>query len=424
MADNDNSTVANYVVVEFNAVVANSGANVKGGTFRRRDGRQPDLLAQCHGDDRGAEDRHRQGDHQHQSKHYLVTYQLTFNNTGNSTAYSVALSDTLPGTDGSVTGSTGGSWTTSFSGTGLTGSLASLAAGSTATVTYTVTASATGVAATQAAVTWQSVATSTGGAAGSATGARNYDGSNASVDNYQIHRQHRLDRGRRACVVRGAGGSERREPALASVPGADRSAFSTVTTTNGVQVTASSETFTLATGGTSVFGSLTTTTDTSTGAYGFLLPSQETVSIEGATASSSGSVTLSVPTSVTASSVQYKIWYDYVGSTATLSQSTTSAQSLSGTSQLADFAYAGGDTAPTISWNAAGVVYTNGIAAIALGNATAVSDPEIDANFPSYSYLNGQMIVQRSGGHRYPRHVLVVRQRPDAVGWQCVSIRL
>ena len=109
VADNDNSTVANYVVVEFNAVVANSGANVKGGTIPAAVTvasltSSPNATVTIE-EPKIAIDKVITSINQSTD---LVTYQLTFNNTGNSTAYSVALSDTLPGTDGSVTGSTGG----------------------------------------------------------------------------------------------------------------------------------------------------------------------------------------------------------------------------------------------------------------------------------------------------------------------------
>ncbi|MGN6233710.1 MAG: DUF4347 domain-containing protein [Trinickia sp.] len=200
LSNNDGSPIGNYVIVEFNAVVANVAANVQGAAAM--------AASLTVG---GATSNNVNVSVEEPSVSVTktatavdnatgtVTYQVTVKNTGGSTAYNVAIDDPAATNESNVTfvsatgAGVGGAGQAATTASDLNYAIGQLGAGGSEVITYTVqVAPGQTVQNDTAAVLWQSLSGqqtfngSTGGAVGSTTGARDFDSVVGAPDSYRV----------------------------------------------------------------------------------------------------------------------------------------------------------------------------------------------------------------------------------------------
>jgi uncharacterized repeat protein (TIGR01451 family) len=372
LSNNDGSALSNFVVVEFNAVVANTGASTHGATDQvtmTAGGTSSNTVSVAVDEPTltitktaTAVD----------TVDNTITYSVTVQNTGNSTAYNVGIDDLAVANESNVAFGTasgaGVGGVNSTTNTDLHYTLASLGVNGTETLTYTVkVAPGTTVMNDTAAATWQSLAGpqtfngSTTGAAGTDTGPRDFDPVvNPAVNAYRVtaatdvgtaHGQIWQDLGNDITTFSQTGGSN--DTPLA-----------------GVEVTASI---------TQPDGSVIheTTTTAADGSYDFgLLPD--------------GNVVVTLGTGVPANET---LVYDPHGSAAASPPSASFASDGNATNDV-DFSFQAPDTAPVITNWSGSVNYTEGGAPVTLSHLGAtVADTQLDSLGGDYS--NTTLTIQR-----------------------------
>ena len=376
LSNNDGSATGNYVVIEFNAVVANVAANKQGAASLQTsfavDGtssndvsvavEEPTLTVTKTATAVDNADG-------------TVTYQITVHNTGDSTAYNVGIDDPAVANESGVTflsdtgSGTGGAGAAATTGTDLNYVIGQLGANGTEVITYSVqVAPGSTVQNDTAGVTWQSLAGqqtfdgSTAGAVGTATGPRDFDPASNPPDAYRVTAATDLgtaqgrvwqDLGNDTTTFSQTGGS-------ADTPLAGITVTATITQPGGTIV---HETTTTAADGTYTFGALPDGT--------------VSISLAGAPAADT-------------------LVYDPDGSIGT-SPPTATFTSAGDAHNNVDFSFQAPDTAPVIANWGGGVDYTEGGPPVPLSRLGAsVSDSQIDALGGDYG--NTTLTIQRYTG--------------------------
>ncbi|PTB21003.1 hypothetical protein C9I57_09775 [Trinickia symbiotica] len=380
LSNNDGSALGNYVVVEFNAVVANIASNVQGAAAMAAsltvggvtsnnvnvavDEPNVTVTKTATAVDNATG---------------TVTYQVTVKNTGGSTAYNVVVDDPAAPNESNVTfvGSTG----TGVGGAAQGGTTASdlnyaigqLAAGGSEVITYTVqVAPGQTVQNDTASVVWQSLAGqqtfngSTGGAVGSTTGARDFDSSANPPDSYRV-----------AATTQVATASGRIWQDVGNDPTTyATSGGSADTPLGGVTVTAK-----ITEGDGTVITETTTTAADGTYTFGALPQGTVVISLPGAGGGLPADETLA--------------YND--GNAVTGSPASTSFTANGDAHANVDFSYQAPDTPPAITqWGGNADSYVEGSAPVRLsGPGSHISDTQLDA---LGDYSNTTLTLQRYSG--------------------------
>jgi fimbrial isopeptide formation D2 family protein/uncharacterized repeat protein (TIGR01451 family) len=399
MRDNQGSSASDYVVVQFNAIVANTSgnhgqsagnetqltatANYNGGTNSGPATvtvEEPDLTL-TKGIDTAAPDGGIQYDTNGDGG-ADVTYIETISNSGTATAYNVALNDPLAANNVSLSSfSDTGALDVSVTGGGTdVTATGDLAAGGVETITYTVHVSqvADGVASTTASVTYTSLSNAAGGASGetlagtetgasgATTGAPGSRDGSGGVNDYDA--QVALGLG----VVSGQVWNDiGPDQATEGETGSDDSGL------GGVSVTGT-DTYADGTGNATFTQTVTTAGD---GTYLMLTPNGTDI-VTLPNPGSTGTGTTGVASNETLSYNNGQALGGAADSGAVTVVSGTGTAPETGTETTVDFSYQTPDTAPTISWpqnGSGGATYTEGGSAVALSaGGSTVSDTQID----------------------------------------------
>ncbi|MFM0120698.1 DUF4347 domain-containing protein [Paraburkholderia sp. RL18-101-BIB-B] len=376
LSNNDGKAQANFVIVQFNAVVENIASNMPGtvlsASMSVNSGAATsnsvavavDAPAVTLTKTATAVD----------NADGTVTYQVTVHNAGSSTAYNVAVDDQAVANESGIAfiGATGSAvgGVDSTTGSDLHYTLGSLAAGGTEVITYTVNvASGMTVQNDTAVATWQSLAGpqtfngSTTGAAGTDTGPRDFDpGLNPAVNTY------------RASASTDIGTAQGR---VWQDLGNDTTTFSQTGGSNDTPLAGVTVTATITQpDGTVVHETTTTGAD---GTYNFgVLPD--------------GTVVISLAGNIPAADT---LVFDPDGS---ISNSPPTATFISGGNAQSnvDFSFQAPDTAPVITnWNGS-VNYTEGGAPVTLAGSASALDNEIAALGGDFD--GATLTVQRYNG--------------------------
>lgn len=386
LTNNDGSATGNYVIIEFNAVVANVAANHQGAAA------MPTSFS-VNGATSNAVNVTVEEPNVTVTKtatavdtaNNTVTYQVTVKNTGPVTAYNVVTDDPAAANESNIvfdsaTGAgVGGAGAAGTTGSDFNYAIGQLAAGGTEVLTYTVkVAPGQTVQNDTASVTWQSLAGtqtfngSTAGAAGTASGPRDFNPSANPPDNYHASATTNVgtaagriwqDVGNDPTTFATTGGS-------ADTPLAGVTVQATVTEAGGTVIT---ETTTTAADGTYNFG---------------VLPD--------------GSVVISLPASGSGGlPANETLVYNADGSVSS-NPATASFTSAGDGHSNVNFSYRAPDTPPVISqWGGNADSYVEGSAPVRLsGPGASVSDTQLDA---LNDYSGTTLTLQRySGGSAAP----------------------